>query len=72
MRVTRRIVRKWHSLRLYELQHQHDNAYLFAEDDADLEQMRQDLWEEACRLYHEPKMEIPPDHFIRECYAGLV
>lgn len=64
--VTRKLVRKWRSLRLNELEHQHENAYLFAEDDEDLEEMRSAIFAEWCAVQTAPKMELPPLSFVRE------
>ncbi len=70
--ITRKVVRKWHTLRLYELHHQHDNAYLFAEDAEDEEQMRAAIFQEWCAVSQAAKMEIPPVHFVKEYAEGLV
>ncbi len=57
---TRKQVRLWHQALLRELQHQYDNAHLFAADAEDEEQMKAGLFQEWCARNTAAKMEMPP------------
>lgn len=72
MPLTRKIVRKWQSLRLHELQHQYETVYLFAHTEEDANELSADLYAEWCELQTSAKMEYPPLYFVREYYSGLV